>query len=161
MWTSVLCAATWGHTDVHHQSCCWKPCWCLWFMLPQSFMLVSVVCVGSGDHVDINDHRRPCWCMWSQILPETVLMSVIHATSEAMLRSVSCVAARGYVNASNPSCCQRPWWSLWSVIPLRVCVDVCDLCSHGKACRSPWSMLLLVVMVKGTSVTVILMTSGS
>lgn len=147
---STVSAAAGGHVGVCG-SCCYRgSCWCL-------------VCAGSGDHVDINDHsshRRSCWCMWSQILPETVLMSVIDATSGAMLRSVSCVAARGYVNVCSPSCCQRPWWSPWSVILLRVCVDGWDLCSHGKACRSPWSMLLLVVMGKRASVTVISMTSG-
>lgn len=66
MWTSVVCAATWTHVDVHGLGCSWshvcihnlgcnlKPCWCPWVMeMLLWFILIRVACATTWGHSDV------------------------------------------------------------------------------------------------------------
>lgn len=110
--------------------------------------MTHVTAGGQVDACGLCYHRKLSSFLWS------------------MLVSMACAAIRGHVKVHG-QCChyQRPWWYLFSAIPLKamwmlmVCttasnplvsvlcitargqVDIHGLCCHIKSCWCPWPLL--------------------
>lgn len=92
------------HVDVYGLCYHLNQCRCLWAILPQGVMLVSMVHAATEGYGGVHGlccGRGLCWCLWSILPPET------------MLRSVVCADIRSHV-----LCCHRNH------------AEVHDLCSH-------------------------------
>lgn len=105
-------------------------------------------------------HQHSTWCRMahSQVAAQTINM----LPSGVILVSVACAAAKGHECVHGPCCDWKPCGCLHSLLsPENILksvvhaatgchVDVCGPCCHQKPCASPWSLLPLSVMGKGS-----------
>lgn len=135
MWAA--CAATWGHIDICSPGCCWRPClgprswcnwgsyWCPWPLLPsglwrclwslllQDSMLISVGFAAAESHIDVGSlcsHLGTCWCLlsvcglcvesfwypWAWLLVGYILMFCARLSLKAMFMVLACPSGEDY-----------------------------------------------------------------
>lgn len=73
------------HVGVLSLCCCWSLWWCLWSVLLQRTMLMSVVCTATGDSVEGHGMcwcQRSCECPWSMLSPKAMWKFVIQALAD-------------------------------------------------------------------------------
>ena len=85
----ICCGDKQKLVNVQSLGCYWRPCWCLWSVLPLVIMFGSIVLLHCS--------RRQCWYLLPMLPPKDMWISIICPTKGGHVR-VQCLLVRNHVN---------------------------------------------------------------